>query len=106
MSLIQIPKIEYITLEQFIPNWTKVSLQLIFEGKKHHNELDLCSMNYCLVGEAHNFSRDYSHKCDECYNLAFDACDLVWCKNYERFENFKLDLFTHMLEAHPELMIK
>jgi len=24
MSLIQIPKIEYITLEQFIPNWTEM----------------------------------------------------------------------------------
>ena len=111
MSLIQIPKIEYITLEQFIPNWTKHSRDLIFKGKKKNHKLNLVDGSRCMVGEAHSFCSDYwvtnnESYCSDCEDFSYSATQLLDCKNYEKFDNFKLDLFTHMLEAHPQLMIK
>lgn len=93
-------------LEQFIPNWTKISSQLVFDGMKEGDGIELVNMKSCLVGEAHHFSRNYTVDCDICHHLSFNACDLIDCQDYEKFDNFKLELFTHMLEAHTELMIK
>jgi len=111
LSLIQIPKIDYIILDRFIPKWTKYSKELVFEGEaKPAPELDLYESRQCLVGEARGFGSSYhpysGYGCDVCWKKCDEACQLFDCKNYKQFENFKLDLFTHMLEAHSELMIK
>jgi len=125
LSLIQIPKIEYITLDQFIPNWTEIIEEMdemrIIDNECYSSQnkrsqyagvrgLEFGNCKFCLVGEAHHNSNDYAsdgdHDCKKCCrfcgSLAWDA--LV--TGEKTFQNFKLDLFTHMLEAHSELMIR
>jgi len=113
MSLIQIPKIEYITLEQFIPNWTEMIEEM--DEKKiiagwinrfnyaKQRGLDFQQPKCCLVGEGH---KNHNYKCDECKQFMTHPASQALCYGSGVFQAFKLDLFTHMLEAHPQLMIK
>ena len=123
MSLIQIPKIEYITLEQFIPNWTEMIKEMDEKGIKNGstdyvrfeyartNGLDYENTNCCLVGEAHHSNNDYADaekekRCIKCYDYCIHSASSALDQGKETFQAFKLDLFTHMLETHPQLMIK
>ena len=64
MSLIQIPKIEYITLDQFIPNWTEMIEEMdeknitdrISYARDH--DLSYSNPNQCLVGESWKFDSE------------------------------------------------
>jgi len=62
--------------------------------------------NSCLVGEANHNSGKYTHTCAECCRFCQIPAFEGLSKGGETFQAFKLDLFTHMLEAHPQLMIK
>jgi len=103
---------KYIKLDEFIPLWSEQVKEL---EKKSENEvrnimkksgLDITIMEYCVVGESHFFNKDYSNKnfCKKCYDFSYKACDVY--RNQKSFENFKLELFTHFLESHTELMIR
>ena len=124
-ELIKIQKIEYITLEQFIPNWTEMieemdvmcvvdKRDLFFhklETKNYHrikyakgHGFDYMNPQVCLVGEAHH---NNNYWCRECGHLCgFADAGNALCSGKEVFKEFKVKLFTHMLEAHSELMIK
>jgi len=120
MSLIQIPKIEYITLDQFIPNWTEIIEEMDEKNMDrqerrslHHSKgFDFMDCNHCLVGEAHHNKDDYSELvmqdqfCPPCGYFCNKPARQAIDQGHKTFQNFKLDLFTHMLEAHTELMIK
>jgi len=113
LSLIQIPKIEYITLEQFIPNWTEM-IEEMDERKTDVNwftrfhyarvrGLDFQQPKCCLVGEGH---KNHHYECYECEEFMTMPAGEAITQGKQTFQAFKLDLFTHMLEAHPQLMIK
>jgi len=127
MSLIQIPKIEYITLEQFIPNWTEMIEEMdeknlpsgidgVILDESHprveyaqSQGLDYGTPKSCLVGEANHHSDDYKYNssCNICSNLCtYHHAGQALRLGHKTFQSFKLDLFTHMLEAHTQLMIK
>jgi len=127
LSLIQIPKIEYITLEQFIPNWTEMIEEMDEKGiqndesrgiigQKRFDYAKFHGLNYedtksCLVGEGHHYNNGYADgftdkRCMKCYNFCIHSASSALDNGGKIFQAFKLDLFTHMLEAHPQLMIK
>ena len=115
-----IQKIQYITLEQFIPNWTEVIeemdkkniLGIIRHDYALEKGLNYSNTKFCLVGESHHNNRDYSQGCmgedgcPTCFTFAIHPANDAIEHGKETFQNFKLELFTHMLEAHTELMIK
>lgn len=55
------------------PNWLKAL-------KRHKTSMGLAidDPQYCIVGEAHNFSKRYMNDCDECYRLSLE---FAWCVN-------------------------
>ena len=83
-----IQKIEYITLEQFIPIWTKNSLGLI-QGLEDKPGLNLAHPQSCIVGEVYGFTRDYcdSKICGCCKHFSIHAIRLRDCQDYEKFDN-------------------
>ena len=73
-----------------------------------NKDLDYNTHKFCLVGEGHKNNDDFTHinHCQNCCDFALGPASEAMNEGKETFQNFKLDLFTHMLEAHPELMIK
>ena len=113
-----IQKIEYITLEQFIPNWTEIIKEMDEKNIKDER-IEYCDVNgleywnhkSCLVGEAHHNNREYANNygtigCLTCNSFSLCPASSALKKGKETFQNFKLELFTHMLEVHTELMIR
>jgi len=69
--------------------------------------LEYMSTKTCLVGEAHHYHANYYNNCLKCENMCgANYAGIAMCNGGKTFQAFKLDLFTHMLEAHPQLMIK
>ena len=117
VELIQEEKIEYITLEQFIPNWTEIIKEMDEKGIPNigtirgvycaSHGLSYNSHKFCLVGEAHKNNDDYLlNLCQHCSDAALLPASNAVTQGKETFQNFKLELFTHMLETHQELMMK
>lgn len=116
-EFVELIKLEYITLEQFIPNWTEI-IKEMDEYKipslgcrrikyAENKGLSFNSYKYCLVGEGYKNDDIYLRTyCSYCSEAALNSASSALAEGKETFQNFKLDLFTHMLETHSELMIK
>lgn len=110
VELIKKPQIQHIKLDEFIPLWSEQVKELENKTFNEQNQIMIDSglsirrHKFCLLGEAHFFNDDYKRDCAVCYDFSYDACDVY--RNQKSFENFKLTLFTHFLESHPESVMK
>jgi len=104
-------KSQIISLSEFIPNWTYANLS----GKAEHDELEkqlginIAKGDRCIVGEAHG-GDDYND-CKTCHFLSYgdilnhDISPAVVANgNPEEFMKFKKELYSHMIDEHPEKM--
>jgi len=108
---------EFISLSEFIPNWTYTNLV----GKTHdergqlESELGICIADgrNCMVGEAHGGEDSYYDKCDACNLMSYGdvlrnkpiRSAAIYANRYpERFMKFKKRLYSHMIDEHPNRM--
>jgi len=118
-ELIQEEKQEFISYENFIPQWTSIIEEMDFKGIKteaHTRELyfmergfDYMDGKSCLVGEAHKGYGGYSESfnddfCKDCQTLSYKSSFVGYTNGGVIFESFKHDLYYHMLEQHQEEM--
>lgn len=105
---------EFISLKDFITNWTEVIEEMdeahIIYGRSteaRKKGMDFSNSKYCLVGEAHHN--------DDSYRDATGGCSTCgeWCilqafgalhHGGEVFKEFKETLYNHMIQEHPEKM--
>jgi len=104
---------EFISLSEFIPNWTYTSLgkKTPIEQDKLERELGICIGNgeCCIVGEAHG--GDNYDDCKACRWISYGdilngymAPAILAYRNPEKFMEIKKELYSHMIDDHPEKM--
>lgn len=104
---------QIISLSEFIPNWTYASLvgKTAMEHVKLEMELgvDISKGLRCIVGEAHE-GDDYDD-CDTCTFISYGDIDhgilspaIKAYRNPEKFMKIKKELYSHMIDNHPEKM--
>ncbi len=109
----QIQESEFISLNDFITNWTEVVEEMDRDHVLHYRStearkkgLNFSDGKYCLVGEAHHNDDSYRGVelcsiCEEwCVLQAFEAIS----RGGEVFKKFKETLYNHMIQEHPEKM--
>lgn len=104
---------EFISLSEFIPNWTYTNLV----GKSDEGceqletelEINIANGECCIVGEAHG-GRDY-YDCKFCHFMSYG--DIIHGilspaikarRKPEEFMKLKKELYSHMIDKHPEKM--
>jgi len=113
IELIKKPQVQYIKLDDFIPLWSDLIEE--FEEKQlsdqernslsNTRELDINKSKSCLVGEAHHFSNDYVDDCRICEVFSWRDAVSTYLGS-KSISDFKLKLFTHFLETHPEEVMR
>ncbi len=116
----QIEEEKYISYENFIPNWTELvkemdelglaqnpSIRVPYAREKGYNYID---GRQCLVGEGHKGNRDYANPygnsyCEDCWNLSIKLASGA-TKGGKFFDEFKRTFYDHMIDTHPDLMVK
>ena len=111
---------EFISLSEFIPNWT----QLVEDGNGNLPStvtelygISITRSNMCVVGEAHGNSREYcnclgDNYCEICDAISHDHIDSPTSTifgailNKDQFLQVKKYLYTHMIDNHPDKMRK
>ena len=108
-----IHKIEYIRFEHFIPNWTEMIKEMdekkIKYGRSKYalsNGLSFGDSKTCLVGESYFGDTGYIKSCFICNHLHYTPALFALNEGGKTFQDFKLNLYTHFLESHTELMIR
>jgi len=111
----QIQESEFISLKDFITNWTEVVEEMdkenisSFRSTAARNKgLDFSNSKYCMIGEAYGNDDSYRSvgeggcpTCDDwCVMRAYDALH----NGGEVFKEFKETLYNHMIDNHPEKM--
>ena len=113
-----IKKIEYITLEQFIPNWTEMVEEMDENNIRELDRMDYAEKKglrytehrFCLVGEAYHNNKEYAFGeldkgcCFTCRDFSIYPASKAMDEGKETSQNFKLKLFTHMLEPLPNIL--
>ena len=112
-------KSEFISLNEFIPKWTFVNLVGKTMGEKWELEremhVEMINPNICIVGEAHG-GKSYND-CPSCHFMSFG------CESHQtplkdkviapairangdpvEFMRLKKELYSHMIDNHPEKM--
>ena len=109
---------EFISLSEFIPNWTYTNLvgKTLQEHDMLENELGIhiTDGRNCIVGEAHGGEdSDYYDECKTCKLLSFGdvfrknpipSAAINANRNPKEFMKFKKELYTHMIDEHPNKM--
>ena len=114
---------EFISLTEFLPKWTYVNLvgktskeKWALERELHVN---MTNPSMCIVGEAHN--GDSYDKCPSCHFMSFGcksprihmttllkdkviAPAILANGHPEEFMRLKKELYSHMIDNHPEKM--
>lgn len=104
---------EFISLSEFIPNWTYTNL--VGKATGHDDELEkqlginIAKGDHCIVGEAHG--GDNYNDCKTCHFLSYgDILNNIISPAIaangipEEFMKFKKELYSHMIDEHPEKM--
>ena len=77
--------------------------------------LDIFRGKFCLVGESYGFGSDAVIdfcKCEKCNNLAHGHTKIdnityfEAIHNLKNFYTFKQGLYNHLMEAHPEKLLR
>jgi len=118
-------QIKYIKLDQFIPNWTEMVKEM--DGLGLDNKQNLLVMNsetirvkyaqqkgmdfmktkFCLVGEGHKYNDWYSDRCSMCDDFCGgNQAGTALIEGGKTMKGFKLKLYTHFLESHPEFVMR
>ena len=113
MQQIEVQESEFISLNDFITNWTEVIEEMDRDHITHARSiearkkgLNFTNGKYCLVGEAHHNDDSYRNVgacsiCNEwCVERAFEAL----LRGGKVFKEFKETLYNHMIQEHPEKM--
>jgi len=112
-----IQKIKFITVQDFLPKWTKFAEEhhsiMMYHQTQDQFGLEISSFDSCLVGEGHGFTSDYSDDfhddcCKFCYKFA--SGDLLIngigftnaISNLKNFYLFKEGLYNHFMRFHKE----
>lgn len=110
-ELIQVEK--YITLQDFLPEWTKFKEKIGDKPIRRNMDdvLDIGDGRFCMVGEAYEFTNNYwlrnnSKYCKTCTDFSLGSCCMSVNHSVRDFYIGKEKLYNHMIEAHPELMVK
>jgi len=111
---------EFISLREFIPKWTYVNLvgKTSTEKWALESEMGLTIINshHCIVGEAHG--GDSYDDCSTCHFMSYGSAHpwTRWDKNKVPspaihangdpvlFMKLKKELYSHMIDNHPEKM--
>ncbi len=110
---------EFISLNEFLPKWTQVNLVGKNSTEKWALEKELhvtmTNPNMCIVGEAHG-GKSYD-KCPSCHFMSFGRInprtvlkDRVMAPAIKangdpvEFMRLKKELYSHMIDYHPEKM--
>lgn len=111
---------KFISYDNFIPNWTELvkemdelgiardtNTRVNYAKEKGYNYID---GRQCLVGEGHKGSREYANPyedkhCDDCKTLSFKLASKAMSGG-TAFDTFKRTFYDHMIDDHPDLMIK
>ncbi len=111
---------KFISYENFIPNWTELVKEMDEKGIERHQSIRVNyarekGYNYtdgkqCLVGEGHKGSRDYANPyekeyCEDCKVMSISLASSATTGG-EHFDNFKRTFYDHMIDVHPDLMLK
>jgi len=104
---------EFISLSEFIPNWTYTNLV----GKSYEEcdqleielGLNIAKGDRCIVGEAHG-GKNY-HDCKFCHYMSYGDITtrvispaILANRKPDEFIKFKKELYTHMIDEHPDKM--
>ena len=90
-ELVQVKK--QVTFEQLCPDWAKTIKQCGYIPISISS--GIYQYKYCIVGEAHGWSKDY--KCDSCMTFA----DRFACTSLRASHDFLIDKFVeHFNECH------
>ena len=108
-------KSEFISLSEFIPKWTYVNLVGKTSKEKWVLEdelgVDVINSHRCIIGEAHD-GADYED-CSSCHFMSFGAITakgghvspaIAANGNPVEFIKLKKELYSHMIDNHPEKM--
>jgi len=110
---------EFISLSEFIPKWTYINLSVgnAVDQGKIREELDICISDgeTCIIGEAHG-GENYDD-CDSCHFMSYgrkytDKYDarravaraIAVEGHPSEFMKLKKELYTHMIDEHPQKM--
>jgi len=114
-------KSEFISLNEFLPNWTYVTLSganlAVQSEMKKELGISIANGARCIIGEAHD-GENYKD-CDFCHILSYgrkysEAWDVgrpvpraikVDGRPLE-FMKLKKEIYSHMIDNHPEKMRK
>lgn len=111
-------KSEFISLSEFIPNWTYTNLvgKTLEEHSMLEDELGICISDgrNCIVGEAHGGENsNYYDKCKTCKLMSYGdifrkkpipSAAVNSNRDPEKFMKFKKELYTHMIDEHSDKM--
>lgn len=108
------PEQDLISLEEFIPIWTKIMKQLFKKKREYYGKAvevleKKYNVNYgtiacCFVGEANLFEH-YDLNCSVCYYMAFGHYGRLM-KDSTYFPAYKKALYGHMKRFHPEKLVR
>ncbi len=104
---------EFISLNEFLPKWTYVNLvgKTSTEKWALEDELGICviNSNQCIVGEAHH-GEDYDD-CSSCHFMSYGLAKsghaspaIAANGDPVEFMKLKKELYSHMIDNHPEKM--
>jgi len=111
---------KYISYENFIPNWTELVKEMDEKGISPEPEIRIAyakekGYNYmdgkqCLVGEGHKGNREYANPyeekhCNDCKIMSFKLASNATTGGIA-FDSFKRTFYDHMIDTHPDLMVK
>jgi len=110
---------EFISLNEFIPKWTHVNMVGKTSTEKWELEgemnVSMTDPTMCIVGEAHN-GKSYMN-CTTCHFMSFGRASPLtpWNEGTRApaihangspilFMKLKKELYSHMIDNHPEMM--
>ncbi len=118
---------KYISYENFIPNWTELIEEMSEKGieKSLLHRMSYASergynfnnCRQCLVGEGYKGNDNYvgfqfngkelnEKKCDTCTTMCAMPASNALTYGEKAFDLFKRNFYDHMIDAHPDLMVK
>lgn len=107
---------EFISLSEFIPNWTYTNLVGKTPSEYYMLEdelgLNITEGEHCIVGEAHGGKDGRYGGCKTCNYMSYGNNGLndirspaIHANRHPKeFIKFKKELYSHMIDEHPEKM--
>jgi len=117
---------KFISYENFIPNWTELVKEMDEKGIEgtqrmiyaDNNGYKYSSCKQCLVGEGHKGNvnyvggvsiitgKDSKKGCKTCTHMSTMPASSALTYGGHIFDSFKRTFYDHMIDTHPDLMVK